>query len=95
MPKAIWNGAVLAESERCETVEGNVYFPPETIRREHFRDSATHTTCHWKGRASYYDVVVGDAVNRDAAWYYPRPKPAASNIAGYIAFWKGVQVELV
>lgn len=93
MAKAMWNGVVLAESDRFEIVENNVYFPPEAIKREYFRDSATHTTCSWKGVASYYDIAVGDAVNRDAAWYYPQPKPAASNIAGHIAFWKGVQVE--
>jgi uncharacterized protein (DUF427 family) len=93
MPKAIWNGAVLAESDRTEVVEGNHYFPAETIRREFFRDSSTHTVCGWKGTASYYDIEVGGQVNRDAAWYYPDPLPAAKTIKGYIAFWKGVQVE--
>jgi uncharacterized protein (DUF427 family) len=93
MPRAIWNGAVLAESDRTETVEGNHYFPPDALRREFFRDSATHTACGWKGTASYYDVVVNGRENRDAAWYYPEPLPAARNIAGYVAFWKGVQVE--
>jgi uncharacterized protein (DUF427 family) len=93
MPKARWNGAVLAESDRCEVVEGNQYFPPESARHEHFRESATHTTCPWKGVASYYDVVVDGAVNKDAAWYYPDTKPAAANIKGYIAFWRGVTVE--
>ena len=93
MPKASWNGCVLAESDRCEVVEGNQYFPPESVRREHFRDSATHTVCSWKGTASYFDVIVDGAVNKDAAWYYPDPKPAASNIKGYIAFWHGVTVE--
>jgi uncharacterized protein (DUF427 family) len=93
MPKATWNGAVLAESERYETVEGNVYFPPEALRREHVRESATHTVCGWKGTASYYDVVVDGKVNADAVWYYPDPKPAAANIKGYFAFWKGVTVE--
>jgi uncharacterized protein (DUF427 family) len=93
MPRATWNGTVLAESDRTEVVEGNHYFPPESIRREHFRDSATHTVCGWKGTASYYDVVVGDQVNRDAAWYYPEPKDAAAQIKGYIAFWRGVEVE--
>lgn len=93
MPRAIWNGAVLAESDRCEVVEGNSYFPPDSIRREHFRESATHSTCPWKGLASYYDVVVDGQVNKDAAWYYPQPKPAASNIHGYVAFWRGVNVE--
>jgi uncharacterized protein (DUF427 family) len=92
MPKAVWNGAVLAESPRTEVVEGNHYFPPETLRREHFKESGTHTVCGWKGTASYYDVEVEGQVNKDAAWYYPDPKPAARNIAGYVAFWKGVQV---
>jgi uncharacterized protein (DUF427 family) len=92
MPKAIWNGAVLAESDKTEVVEGNHYFPPDAVRREHFKDNDTHTVCPWKGTASYYDVVVGGEVNKDAAWYYPAPKDAAKNIAGYIAFWKGVQV---
>ena len=93
MPRATWNGAVLAESDRTVVVEGNHYFPPDALRRDHFQASDTHTTCHWKGEASYYTVVVGDAVNRDAAWYYPDPKPAAANIKGYVAFWKGVKVE--
>jgi uncharacterized protein (DUF427 family) len=93
MPRAIWNGVVVAESPHTEVVEGNHYFPPESIRREHFRPSSTHTVCGWKGRASYYDVVVGDAVNADAAWYYPDPLPAAANIKGYVAFWRGVAVE--
>lgn len=93
MPKAIWNGQVIAESERCETVEGNCYFPPDGVKREFLHDSVTHTTCGWKGVASYYDVVVGGQKNPDAAWYYPDPKDAAKNIAGYVAFWKGVTVE--
>jgi uncharacterized protein (DUF427 family) len=93
MARATWNGAVLAESDRFEMVEGNVYFPPETIKREHFKDSATHTTCGWKGLCSYYDVEAGGQVNKDAAWYYPEPKQAAENIRGYVAFWKGVKVE--
>lgn len=93
MAKATWNGATIAESATFETVEGNVYFPPGAVRREHLRDSATHTVCGWKGTASYYDVVVGDAVNADAAWYYPAAKEAAKNVEGYVAFWKGVTVE--
>jgi uncharacterized protein (DUF427 family) len=93
MAKAIWNTTVLAQSERFELVEGNVYFPAQAIQREYFRGSATHTTCPWKGEASYYDIVVGEATNKDAAWYYPQPKAAASNIAGHVAFWKGVKVE--
>ncbi len=93
MPKAIWKDTVLAESQRCVVVEGNQYFPPDSVRREHFRESATHTTCSWKGVASYYDVIVGEEVNRDAAWYYPAPKDAAKQIAGHVAFWRGVCVE--
>lgn len=90
--KAIWNGVVLAESNQPIIVEGNYYFPPDSVRREYLRDSATHTTCVWKGVASYYDVVVGDQVNKDAAWYYPAPKEAARHITNYVAFWKGVKV---
>ena len=93
MPKATWNGAVLAESDRCVVVEGNRYFPSASVRREHLRPSATHTTCAWKGVASYYDLVVNGEVNRDAAWYYPEPKDAAREIAGHVAFWRGVTVE--
>jgi uncharacterized protein (DUF427 family) len=93
MPKAVWNGAVIAESDRTRVVEGNHYFPPDSVRREHLRETATHTTCPWKGVASYYDVVVGNEVNRDAAWYYPETKDAANDIRGYIAFWRGVSVE--
>ncbi len=93
MPRASWNGVVLAESDRCEVVEGNQYFPPDSLRREHFRESAEHTVCPWKGTASYYDVVVNGDVNRGAAGYYPAPKEAAKNIEGYVAFWRGVEVE--
>lgn len=93
MPKAIWNGVVLAESDHCELVEGNHYFPPASIMRPYFRPSTTHTTCSWKGEASYYDIDVNGQVNKDAAWYYPTPKDAAKHIAGYVAFWKGVKVE--
>ena len=93
MTRALWKGAVLAESDRCVRVEGNAYFPPDAVRREHLRDSATHTTCSWKGIASYYDVVVGDDVNRDAAWFYPAPKDAAKEIRDHVAFWRGVTVE--
>ncbi len=93
MRKAVWNGAVLAESDRCEVVEGNYYFPAESINRKYFRESNTHTTCSWKGVASYYDIVVEGRVNKDAAWYYPATQHAAKHIAGYVAFWKGVRVE--
>ncbi|MDQ3035242.1 MAG: DUF427 domain-containing protein [Myxococcota bacterium] len=90
--RAIWNETVLAESADTVVVEGNHYFPESAVRREHLRPSETHTTCGWKGVASYHDVVVGDAVNRDAAWYYPTPLDAAKQIAGHIAFWRGVRV---
>jgi uncharacterized protein (DUF427 family) len=93
MARATWKGAVLAESDRTVVVEGNHYFPPDAVRQEFLRPSAHHTTCGWKGEASYHDIVVGDQTNPNAAWYYPTPKDAARNIAGYIAFWKGVQVE--
>ncbi|HIK20853.1 MAG TPA: DUF427 domain-containing protein [Synechococcus sp. M44_DOE_062] len=93
MPRAIWNGVVVAETDRYETVEGNIYFPPESLRREYFQPSSTHTICPWKGEASYYTLVVNGQENKDAAWYYPDPKPAAANIRGYVAFWKGVKVE--
>jgi uncharacterized protein (DUF427 family) len=93
MPKAIWNGSVLAESDETVVVEGNHYFPPGSLRREHFKPSDTHTVCGWKGTASYYHVEAGGKTNADAAWYYPDPLPAARNIAGYVAFWKGVMVE--
>jgi uncharacterized protein (DUF427 family) len=93
MAKAIWNGAVLAESDAGEVVEGNYYFPPDAVDRRYFSPSATHTTCPWKGEASYYDVVVDGKKNADAAWYYPTPKEAARRITGYVAFWKGVHVE--
>jgi uncharacterized protein (DUF427 family) len=92
MPRAVWNGAVLAESDQTEVVEGNHYFPPSALQREYFRPNNTHTVCGWKGTASYYDIEVNDKVNKDAAWYYPDPLPAAKNIAGFVAFWKGVQV---
>jgi uncharacterized protein (DUF427 family) len=95
MAKATWNGAVLAEAgpDEVQIVENNVYFPPGAVDKTYLRSSATHTVCGWKGTASYYDVVVEGEVNKDAAWYYPTPKSAAENIAGYVAFWKGVEVE--
>lgn len=93
MPRAIWNGTVLAESDQVKIVEGNYYFPPDSIYRQYFKESPTHTTCPWKGVASYYDIVVNGQVNPGAAWYYPSPKEAAQHIQGYIAFWKGVTVE--
>lgn len=92
MMKAVWNDAILAESDKTIIVEGNHYFPPDAINGEYFRESNTHTTCPWKGLASYYDVVVAGQVNKDAAWYYPEPKEAAAQIKNYVAFWKGVSV---
>jgi uncharacterized protein (DUF427 family) len=93
MVKAIWNGKVLAESDRTEIVEGNHYFPTEALHKEFFKPSETHSTCPWKGVASYYSIEVDGEKNPDAAWYYPDPKPAAHNIAGRVAFWKGVRIE--
>jgi uncharacterized protein (DUF427 family) len=93
MPKATWNGAVLAESDKTIVIEGNHYFPADAIRMEYFRPTATHTVCGWKGTASYYTIEVDGKQNGDAAWYYPTPKDAAKEIAGYVAFWKGVKVE--
>lgn len=90
--KATWQGATLADSDKTVVVEGNHYFPVAAIRSEHFRQSDTHTFCHWKGTASYYDVVVGDQINKDAAWYYPDPSEAAKQIKDHVAFWKGVQI---
>ena len=93
MARATWNGAVLAESAKFEMVEGNVYFPPETINRQFFKESATHTTCPWKGLASYYTISVNGQENADGAWFYPNPKPAAKQIKDHVAFWRGVTVE--
>ena len=91
--RAVWQNTILAESDDTVVVEGNHYFPPDSIRGEYFRPSVTHTTCPWKGLASYYDIVVDGEVNKDAAWYYPAPKDAAEQIKGRVAFWKGVGVE--
>lgn len=90
--KAVWNGQVIAESDRTQVVEGNHYFPPESLRAGFFADSDTHTTCSWKGVASYKHVVVDGARNADACWTYPDPKPAAKDIQGWFAFWRGVDV---
>ena len=93
MAKATWEGAVLAESDKTVVVEGNHYFPPDSIRKENFEPNSDATTCFWKGDASYYDVVVGEKRNAGAAWYYPDPKPAAAEIKDHVAFWRGFQVE--
>jgi uncharacterized protein (DUF427 family) len=90
--KAIWNGVVLAESEETVVIEGNHYFPADSLNIEYFTPSETHTTCAWKGKASYFDVSVEGESNRDAAWYYPDPKSEAELIKGRIAFWRGVTV---
>ena len=93
MVRATWNGTVLAESDQTVMVDGNHYFPPDSLVRKHFRESDQTSVCGWKGTANYYDVVVGDAVNAGAAWYYATPKDAAKEITGHIAFWKGVEVD--
>ena len=90
--KATWNGVVLAESDKTIEVEGNQYFPADTINEQYFQESNTHTICGWKGEASYYNIVVDGQVNKDAAWYYPSTKPDADEIRGYVAFCRGVQV---
>lgn len=92
MATAKWNGKVIAQSANTVVVEGNHYFPPDSLRQEYFRDSDYHTTCGWKGTASYKSVEVDGKVNKDAAWYYPDPKPQAASIKGRFAFWKGVEV---
>ncbi len=93
MPKAIWNGAVLAESEKCEVVEGNLYLPPDSVNREYLSESSTTTVCPWKGTASYDSLSVDGKIHEDAVWCYPSAKDAPKNIEGYFAFWKGVAVE--
>ena len=92
MPNAVWEDTVIAQSDRCVIVEGNQYFPPDSLRPEHFRPAAQTTVCGWKGVANYYDVVVGGKVNAGAAWYYASPKSAAAEIKGYVAFWRGVKI---
>jgi len=91
--RAVWKDAVIADSADTVEVEGNQYFPLTEVDEALLRPSQTHTTCHWKGIASYYDIVVGDQVNRDGAWYYPDPSDAAQEIKGRVAFWHGVRVE--
>lgn len=90
--KAVWHNAILAESNDVIFIEGHCYFPPDTVHRQLLRPCATHTFCSWKGKASYYDVVVDEAVNPAAAWYYPEPKAKAEHIKNYVAFWHGVDV---
>lgn len=90
--KAIWNNEVIAESNNTIVVEGNHYFPPESIRQEYFKPSGSHTTCHWKGVASYYTVEVNGSENPDAAWYYPETSELAKGIKNHVGFWKGIQI---
>ncbi|MBI3525896.1 MAG: DUF427 domain-containing protein [Betaproteobacteria bacterium] len=92
MIKAMWNNTIIAQTSDYETVDGNKYFPPGTLDMRYFRLSETHTNCHWKGDASYYDIVVDGQVNKDGAWFYPVTEPAAKNITGYVAFWNGVKI---
>ncbi|WP_069352908.1 DUF427 domain-containing protein [Burkholderia cenocepacia] len=95
MIRAIWNGTVIAEApdNAVKLIEGNVYFPPDALRAQYFRSSTKVTTCFWKGQASYYDIVVDGRTNLDAAWYYENPRTLAKSIAGYVAFWNGVEVQ--
>ncbi|MEQ8288179.1 MAG: DUF427 domain-containing protein [Gammaproteobacteria bacterium] len=92
MVRAIWNGAVLAESDETEQVEGNYYFPPQAIQKEYFTESDKTTHCHWKGDARYFNILVDGKLNENAAWYYPDPKQEAAQIKDYVAFWKDVEV---
>lgn len=93
MPRALWKGVVIAESDDTVVVEGNHYFPADAVKRDLLHASTTNTVCPWKGTASYYSVVVDGSENKDAAWYYPEPKAAAAEIEGRVAFWRGVQVD--
>jgi uncharacterized protein (DUF427 family) len=93
MAKAVWNGVVVAESDKTQEVDDYVYFPDSSVKREYLRPSSTISTCPWKGQARYYSLIIDGQENQDAAFYYPNPKPAARNIKGHIAFWRGVEVE--
>ena len=93
MAKAVWNGVVVAESDKIEEVDDYVYFPESSVKREYLRPSSTVSTCPWKGQARYYSLMIDGQENQDAAFYYPNPKPIARKIKGYIAFWRGVEVE--
>ncbi|WP_211341822.1 DUF427 domain-containing protein [Ulvibacterium marinum] len=90
--KAIWNDTVIAESDETVVVENNHYFPPQSIKKEFFKESETHTNCPWKGEASYYTINVDGSENKDAAWYYPEVSELAKSIQGHVAFWKGVAI---
>lgn len=89
--KAIWNDQIIAESNQTIIIEGNHYFPPQSVNKNFLSESNTHTTCHWKGEASFYNLVVNGKINKDAAWYYPETSEMAKGIKGYVAFWKGVE----
>jgi uncharacterized protein (DUF427 family) len=93
MAKAVWNGVVIAESDKIQEVDDYVYFPESSVKREYLRPSSTVSTCPWKGQARYYSLMIDGQENQDAAFYYPNPKPAARKIKGYIAFWRGVEIE--
>jgi uncharacterized protein (DUF427 family) len=93
MAKAIWNNQVIAESDKTVVVEGNHYFPPDSVKKEFLRASNTHTICPWKGEASYHSLDVDGKQNPDAVWHYPEPKSAAAEIKNHLAFWKGVRIE--
>ena len=93
MAKAMWAGKVVAESDKTEVVEGNQYFPADSVKQEYLQPSDKETVCPWKGTASYYNVVVDGSVNENAAWYYPNPKDAAKRIKDHVAFWNGVELE--
>ena len=93
MAKAIWEGTVLAESDKTIVVEGNHYFPIDSIKREHLKPSELTSVCGWKGTASYYDIDVGGKINKNAAWFYPQPKEAVAQILDHVAFWNGVEVQ--
>jgi uncharacterized protein (DUF427 family) len=93
MPRAIWNDVVVADSDQTVVVEGNHYFPPDSIEAEYFEPSTLRTVCPWKGVADYHDIIVNGSRNQGAAWFYADPSPAAADIKGYVAFWRGVRVE--
>lgn len=92
MAKAIWNEKVIAESENVIKLEGNLYFPPESLNQKYFQKNNSHTVCPWKGRASYFDIIVDGKTNQSGAWYYPQPSKAAQEIKDYVAFWNGVTI---
>ena len=93
MAKATWNGTVLAQSNDTVIIDGNHYFPPVSVNKQYFQESNTHSTCPWKGTANYYDIEVNGQTNKDAAWFYPNAKEKAKHFEGYVAFWRGVQIE--